>query len=115
MTADGLAQAVLPWILAAVMLAMGLSLAADNFRRVARHPGRLALGLARQMLVLPRLSWAAVLLLPLPLPPACCRWRWFPAAPCPTCSATWPGAMMVAFAVLEKSVRGIGRPCAVYR
>ncbi|MFO7763423.1 MAG: bile acid:sodium symporter [Wenzhouxiangellaceae bacterium] len=66
MTADWLAQAVLPWILAAVMLAMGLGLEADNFARVARHPGRLALGLALQMLVLPLLSWAVVLVLPLP-------------------------------------------------
>lgn len=66
MTADWLAQAVLPWILAAVMLAMGLSLEMENFRRVARHPGGLVLGLALQMLALPLLSWAVVLVLPLP-------------------------------------------------
>lgn len=66
MTADWLAQTILPWILAAVMLAMGLSLESDNFRRVARHPGHLALGLALQMLALPLLSWAVVLVLPLP-------------------------------------------------
>ncbi|HKL51998.1 MAG TPA: bile acid:sodium symporter family protein [Wenzhouxiangellaceae bacterium] len=65
MTADWLAQSMLPWILAAVMLAMGLSLEAGNFRRVARHPGRLILGLALQMLALPLLSWAVVLVLPL--------------------------------------------------
>jgi len=66
MIADWLAQTMLPWILAAVMLAMGLSLEIDNFRRVGRHPGRLALGLVLQMLALPVLSWAVVLLLPLP-------------------------------------------------
>jgi len=66
MIADWLAQTMLPWILAGVMLAMGLSLEFDNFRRVARHPGRLALGLGLQMLALPVLSWAVVLVLPLP-------------------------------------------------
>src|SRR6056297_3354659 len=66
MIADWLGQTMLPWILAAVMLAMGLSLEIDNFRQVARHPGRLALGVLLQMLVLPLLSWAVVLLLPLP-------------------------------------------------
>lgn len=66
MIADWLAQALLPWILAAVMLAMGLSLEIDNFRQVARHPGRMALGLALQMLALPLLSWVIVLVLPLP-------------------------------------------------
>lgn len=65
MTADWLAQVMLPWILAGVMLAMGLSLEVEHFRRVARHPGRLALGLALQMLALPLLSWAVVLVLPL--------------------------------------------------
>lgn len=66
MTADWLAQALLPWVLAVVMLAMGLSLEAKNFRRVARHPGHVALGLGLQMLALPLLSWLVVLLLPLP-------------------------------------------------
>lgn len=66
MTADWLAQTLLPWILAAVMLAMGLSLQVDNFRRVARHPGRLVLGIGLQMMALPLLSWAVVLILPLP-------------------------------------------------
>lgn len=66
MTADWLAQSMLPWILAAVMLAMGLSLEVGNFKRVARHPGRLMLGLGLQMLALPLLSWAVVLILPLP-------------------------------------------------
>jgi len=61
MIADWLAQTMLPWILAAVMLAMGLSLEIDDFRRVARHPARLALGLGLQMLALPLLSWLVVL------------------------------------------------------
>ena len=61
MIADWLAQTMLPWILAAVMLAMGLSLEVENFRQVARHPARLALGLGLQMLALPLLSWIVVL------------------------------------------------------
>lgn len=45
---------------------MGLSLDASNFRRIARRPAHLALGLALQMLALPLVSWAVVLALPLP-------------------------------------------------
>lgn len=61
MIVDWLAQTMLPWILAAVMLVMGLSLEVDNFRQVARHPARLALGLGLQMVALPLLSWVVVL------------------------------------------------------
>ncbi|WP_410346929.1 bile acid:sodium symporter family protein [Thioalkalivibrio sp.] len=57
---------MLPWILASVMLAMGLSLTARDFTRVLQHPRRVALGLGLQMLALPVLAWVLVLLLPLP-------------------------------------------------
>lgn len=64
--AEWLAQVALPWVLATVMLAMGLSLTRADFARVARFPGRLALGLSLQMLALPLLAWMVVLILPLP-------------------------------------------------
>ncbi|MFO8153786.1 bile acid:sodium symporter family protein [Thioalkalivibrio sp.] len=66
MAGEWLPQAVLPWILASVMLAMGLSLTARDFTRVLQHPRRVALGLGLQMLALPVLAWVLVLLLPLP-------------------------------------------------
>lgn len=66
MLAEWLAQVALPWVLAGVMLAMGLSLTREDFLRVARFPGRLALGLSLQLLALPLLAWIVVLLLPLP-------------------------------------------------
>jgi bile acid:Na+ symporter, BASS family len=66
MTGEWLAQAVLPWILASVMLAMGMSLTQADFLRVLTHPRRMALGLGLKMLALPLLAWILVLLLPLP-------------------------------------------------
>lgn len=70
MISDWLAQTMLPWILAAVMLAMGLSLEVEDFRQVARYPARLALGLALQMLALPVLAWIVVLVFQLSPPAA---------------------------------------------
>lgn len=63
--AEWLAQVALPWVLAGVMLAMGLSLTRGDFVRVARYPRRLALGLSLQLLALPLLAWLVVVLLPL--------------------------------------------------
>jgi bile acid:Na+ symporter, BASS family len=66
MSAEGLSQVVLPWVLASVMMAMGLSLSGADFARTWRHPRRVLLGTGLQMLALPLLAWALVLLLPLP-------------------------------------------------
>ncbi len=66
MAGGWLPQVVLPWILASVMLAMGLSLTREDFARVLQHPQRVALGLGLQMVALPLLAWGLVLLLPLP-------------------------------------------------
>jgi bile acid:Na+ symporter, BASS family len=66
MAAEWLAQVVLPWVLASVMLAMGMSLTGADFQRIWRHPRSVLLGLGLQILALPLLAWALVLLLPLP-------------------------------------------------
>ncbi|MCG6657581.1 bile acid:sodium symporter family protein [Halomonas campisalis] len=65
MSADWLSQVALPWVLASVMMAMGLSLTGTDFARTWRHPRRVLLGTALQLLALPLLAWALVLLLPL--------------------------------------------------
>ncbi len=46
------------WLLAVVMLGMGLSLRTDDFRRVASRPADLALGVLLQFLVMPLAAWA---------------------------------------------------------
>ena len=66
MSAEWWSQAVLPWVLASVMLAMGLSLTGADFARTWQHPRRVLLGAGLQMLALPLLAWALVLLLALP-------------------------------------------------
>ncbi|MFY0989551.1 bile acid:sodium symporter family protein [Halomonas sp. C05BenzN] len=66
MSAELLSQVILPWVLAGVMMAMGLSLTTADFARTWRHPRRVLLGVSLQMLALPLLAWALVLLLPLP-------------------------------------------------
>ncbi|MFO8045450.1 MAG: bile acid:sodium symporter family protein [Halomonas sp.] len=66
MPAAWLSQVALPWVLASVMLVMGLSLTGADFGRTRRHPRRVLLGTGLQMLALPLLAWALVLLLPLP-------------------------------------------------
>ncbi len=66
MSAAWLSQVALPWVLASVMLVMGLSLTGADFARTRRHPRRVLLGTGLQMLALPLLAWALVLLLPLP-------------------------------------------------
>ncbi len=66
MSAEWWSQAVLPWVLASVMLAMGLSLTGADFARIWRHPRRVLLGTGLQMLALPLLAWSLVLALSLP-------------------------------------------------
>lgn len=66
MASEWLAQVALPWVLAGVMMAIGLSLTVEHFIQVLRHPRRVFLGLGLQMLALPILAWMLVLVLPLP-------------------------------------------------
>jgi bile acid:Na+ symporter, BASS family len=66
MVAEWMAQVALPWVLASVMLAMGLSLTHGDFLQVARAPRRVALGLSLQLIALPLLAWLVVLVMPLP-------------------------------------------------
>lgn len=66
MSAEWLSQVVLPWVLASVMMAMGLNLTGADFVRTWHHPRRVLLGTGLQMLALPLLAWGLVLLLPLP-------------------------------------------------
>jgi BASS family bile acid:Na+ symporter len=66
MSAAWLSQVALPWVLASVMMAMGLSLTVADFARTWHHPRRVLLGTGLQMLGLPLLAWMLVLLLPLP-------------------------------------------------
>lgn len=70
MSAQWLSQVALPWVLAAVMLAMGLSLTLADFVRTWRHGHHLVLGASLQLLALPLLAWLVVALLPLPPPAA---------------------------------------------
>jgi len=49
---------LLPVALAVIMLALGLSLTIDDFRRVIRYPKAVAIGLACQALILPAVAFA---------------------------------------------------------
>jgi bile acid:Na+ symporter, BASS family len=55
----------LPVALAVVMLGLGLSLTAEDFRRVVRHPRAAAVALACQILLLPAICFGLVLALDL--------------------------------------------------
>ncbi|WP_346795563.1 bile acid:sodium symporter [Halomonas sp. Bachu 37] len=66
MSAEWLSQVLLPWVLASVMMAMGLNLTRADFTHTWRHPRRILLGTGLQIIALPLLAWALVLLLPLP-------------------------------------------------
>jgi len=57
-----LTQLVLPIVLALMMLAMGLSLTLNDFRRIAKHPKAALLGISMQLLLLPLIAWCLVLL-----------------------------------------------------
>lgn len=45
------------WGLAVIMLGMGITLDLEDFRRVARRPGLVAIGFVAQYLIMPSLGW----------------------------------------------------------
>ncbi len=53
MQSEVLTQVALPLVLALIMLGMGMSLVADDFRRVFQYPRAVALGLFGQLVLLP--------------------------------------------------------------
>lgn len=57
---------LLPGLLAVVMLAMGLSLKPKNFSLVTQRPGKIALGLVLQFLIMPLISLGIGLAMELP-------------------------------------------------
>lgn len=61
-----LTDVFLPLSLFIIMLGMGMSLVADDFRRVLRHPKATLIGLANQIIFLPLVSFGLCLLLRLP-------------------------------------------------
>ena len=56
-----LTQLVLPIVLALMMLAMGLSLTLNDFRRIGRYPKAALLGVSLQLLLLPLVAWCLIL------------------------------------------------------
>lgn len=60
-----LSQAVLPLAIALIMVAMGMSLAVDDFRRLTSEPRAVFTGLGCQLLVLPALGFAVAAVFPL--------------------------------------------------
>lgn len=95
MTASPLLTALLPLALGIIMLGLGLSLTLADFARVVKYPKPVVIGLACQILLLPLVCFMiangfgleSALAVGLMLLAAS------PAAPRPTCSATWPMAM----------------------
>ena len=65
MLSEWLSHVLLPWVLAGVMMTMGLNLTNHDFIHTFRHPGRLLLGTSLQILALPLLAWGIVAVLPL--------------------------------------------------
>ncbi|WP_404471814.1 bile acid:sodium symporter family protein [Vreelandella venusta] len=65
MLSEWLSHVLLPWVLAGVMMTMGLNLTSHDFIHTFRHPGRLLLGTSLQILALPLLAWGIVAVLPL--------------------------------------------------
>lgn len=70
MAPDWLSQVLLPWVLAGVMMTMGLNLTKIDIVQTCRHPRRLVIGTSLQILALPLLAWGLVALLPLSPPAA---------------------------------------------
>ena len=60
-----LTSLLLPLALALVMLGMGLSLVPDDFKRIVRDPGAVALGSVCQIVVLPLIGALIALILPM--------------------------------------------------
>jgi bile acid:Na+ symporter, BASS family len=60
-----LLQVFLPLALFIIMLGMGLSLVVDDFRRVLRFPGAVAIGLLLKLVLIPMLTVGILLLFPL--------------------------------------------------
>ncbi len=58
-----LTQLVLPIVLALMMLAMGLSLTLNDFRRIANYPKAALLGISLQLLLLPLIAWCLILII----------------------------------------------------
>ena len=56
-----LAQLVLPISLALMMFSLGLSLIIDDFRRIAVSPGPVIAGIVMQLLLLPVIAWALLI------------------------------------------------------
>lgn len=57
-----LTQLLLPIVLALMMLAMGLTLTLNDFRRIARYPKAALLGIVLQLLLLPLIVWCLILI-----------------------------------------------------
>lgn len=60
-----LSQVVLPLAIALIMVAMGMSLVVDDFRRLASEPRAVLTGLGCQLVVLPALGFAVAAVFPL--------------------------------------------------
>jgi len=59
---------LITWGLSLIMLSMGLTLEVSDFRRVARRPGVIAIGVGLQYLVMPLLGWTVAWAVGLPTP-----------------------------------------------
>jgi BASS family bile acid:Na+ symporter len=68
MQASLLTNLLLPLALGVIMFGLGLSLTAEDFRRVARYPRAVVLGLTLQVLVLPWVAFALAVAFRLPPP-----------------------------------------------
>ena len=62
---DGWTSAV-PWLLAVIMLGMGMTLRPVDFAYIARRPAAFAIGLCAQYVVMPSLGWVLTVLVDLP-------------------------------------------------
>ena len=67
-TLEILTQFMLPLFLAFMMLAMGLSLTLNDFRRIARYPKTVILGITFQLVLLPLIAWALIFAIKLFIP-----------------------------------------------
>lgn len=65
MESSVLSEVVLPLCIVVIMVAVGMALTVDDFRRVAREPRQIGLGLVAQLVVLPLLGFAVAAAFPL--------------------------------------------------